>query len=233
MGTIYPDENGLFSYEFDSKQYDNGTYTLQAVIRNTGGLEKYVTRTIHIANEHRHSITCVSAKAPSCKEKGNSEYYVCTTCGNWYADSLASVLIENKNSVVIPALGHSEVIDSAIAPSCIVSGLTEGKHCSTCGKNLIVQEIVPATGHDYKTVVTEPTCMEQGYSTHTCSKCADSYVDSETDPTGHIYENGVCTACGEAEETYSRGDIDRDGDVDVDDVLALLWHVLFPEDYPL
>ena len=34
-------------------------------------------------------------------------------------------------------------------------------------------------------------------------------------------------------ETYHRGDIDRDGDVDVDDVLALLWYVLFPDDYPI
>ena len=29
------------------------------------------------------------------------------------------------------------------------------------------------------------------------------------------------------------GDVDLDGNVDVDDVLALLWHVLFPNDYPI
>ena len=29
------------------------------------------------------------------------------------------------------------------------------------------------------------------------------------------------------------GDMDMDGKVDVDDVLALLWHVLFPDDYPI
>lgn len=40
------------------------------------------------------------------------------------------------------------------------------------------------------------------------------------------------------EEIYGKvesilGNIDDDGDVDVDDVLALLWNVLFPEDYPI
>jgi hypothetical protein len=29
------------------------------------------------------------------------------------------------------------------------------------------------------------------------------------------------------------GNLDDDGDVDVDDVLTLLWNVLFPEDYPI
>jgi hypothetical protein len=28
-------------------------------------------------------------------------------------------------------------------------------------------------------------------------------------------------------------DFDHNGSTDVDDVLTLLWHVLFPEDYPI
>ena len=35
------------------------------------------------------------------------------------------------------------------------------------------------------------------------------------------------------EIVISPGDVDLNGKVDVDDVLALLWHVLFPEDYPI
>lgn len=50
LGTIYPDENGLFSYTLDTTEYENGTYTLGAIIRSLNGLEKYVTRTIHIDN---------------------------------------------------------------------------------------------------------------------------------------------------------------------------------------
>ena len=38
--------------------------------------------------------------------------------------------------------------------------------------------------HKYDAVTTEPTCTEQGYTTHTCT-CGDSYVDSYVDALGH------------------------------------------------
>ena len=56
---------------------------------------------------------------------------------------------------------------------------------------------IPATGeHTYNTVVTPPTCTENGYTTHTCA-CGESYVDDYTESLGHSYENRVCTLCGE------------------------------------
>lgn len=52
-------------------------------------------------------------------------------------------------------------------------------------------------GHAYESAVTKPTCTEQGYTTHTCTICGDSYKDSYTDPTGlHTWENGTCSVCG-------------------------------------
>ena len=40
--------------------------------------------------------------------------------------------------------------------------------------------MVPAAGHSYEAVVTEPTYYAQGYTTHTCVNCGDKYVDSYT-----------------------------------------------------
>ena len=80
------------------------------------------------------------------------------------------------------AKGHTEVIDKKVEPTCTQSGLTEGKHCSVCNKVLQAQTKISALGHDYKSVVTKPTTTKQGYTTHTCTRCGDSYKDSYTAP---------------------------------------------------
>ncbi len=41
--------------------------------------------------------------------------------------------------------------------------------------------------HDYKGVVTEPTCTEQGYTHYTCSVCGIEYNDQYTDALGHNF----------------------------------------------
>ena len=49
--------------------------------------------------------------------------------------------------------------------------------------------------HEYNSVVTEPTCTEKGYTTHTCS-CNDSYVDTYVDELGHKYGAWVSNSDG-------------------------------------
>ena len=48
-------------------------------------------------------------------------------------------------------------------------------------------ETPPECDHSYTTSVTAPTCTERGYTTHTCSKCGGSYVDTYTAALGHSY----------------------------------------------
>ena len=62
-------------------------------------------------------------------------------------------------------------------------------------KNGWLDEVV-AHNHNYEAVVTAPTCTADGYTTHTCSICQDTYTDGETPKTGHTTENGVCGNCG-------------------------------------
>ena len=112
--------------------------------------------------------------APTCTEKGYTTY-TCSVCGDSYVADY------------VDALGHTVVIDPAVAPDCTHTGLTEGSHCSVCNTVIKAQETVPATGHSYDKVVTAPTCTEKGYTTYTCSVCGDSYVADYVDALGHSY----------------------------------------------
>ena len=66
--------------------------------------------------------------------------------------------------------------------------------------------------HAYTANITAPTCTQQGYTTHTCSICADSYVDTYVSALGHDFgewkqtEAPTCTGKGEEKRTCSRCD---------------------------
>ena len=114
-------------------------------------------------------------------------------------------------------------------PTCTEGGFTTYT-CTICGESYVGDE-VEATGHSYDATVTAPTCTKRGFTTYTCAVCGDSYADDYVDALGHKFENEICTVCGSPERIP--GDIDGNETVDVDDVLALLWYVLFPDDYPI
>lgn len=69
--------------------------------------------------------------------------------------------------------------------------------------------IEKAHTHSYTEKVTEPTCTEKGYTTHTCA-CGDSYIDSYTNPLGHSYgewnqtKAPTCTEKGSETRTCTR-----------------------------
>ena len=100
--------------------------------------------------------------------------------------------------------GHNKVTDQAVSPICTETGLTEGVHCSNCGRVFVAQEEIPATGHSYSTAVTAPTCTNIGYTTHTCSVCEYTYNSDTVAANGHteVIEAAIaatCTAAGKTE----------------------------------
>lgn len=156
-----------------------------------------------------HSFESEVTLAPTCSQDG-VETYSCTKCDYFYEQIVFStgehvmgawetvteatctapgVMVQTctgctlSNTQEIEPTGHKEVTDAAVSPDCENTGKTEGKHCEVCGETLIAQEDIPALGHRYEAVVTPPTDTQQGYTTHTCSVCGDSYVDNYVGPT--------------------------------------------------
>lgn len=86
--------------------------------------------------------------------------YSCKDCG------------ETKIQVV-NALGHKEVIDVAIPPTCDDVGLTEGKHCELCGEILVKQKQINQLEHEYLDYI----CKLCGYSY--CSDGLQFYLNDD------------------------------------------------------
>ena len=176
-----------------------------------------VERTETKATGHNY-ISAVTA--PTCKDKGYTTY-TCSKCGDSYKADYVNATENHTNKTVITKqasctqkgvsvttcsvcgksttaeiamTSHEAVQDKALAPTCNRAGLTTGSHCAICGYVIKEQKVVLSTGHFYNAVVTESTCKEQGYTTHTCTVCGDSYQDTFTGTTEtHDYKATITT----------------------------------------
>lgn len=120
---------------------------------------KAPTTTTTTAHTHTYSDWKIT-KAATCSAEGVEER-VCS-CGKIEIQSIAK-------------LGHAVVIDKASAATCEKSGLTEGKHCSTCNTIIVKQEAVAKLSHDYSE---EYISGNPSHILFTCKKCGDNYKEN-------------------------------------------------------
>ncbi len=110
-----------------------------------------------------HDTKTHEAQAPTCTEKGWSEYVTCEREGCDYS-TYEEIL----------ALKHDIVNHEAQAPTCAEIGWKAYETCQREGCDYTTYEEIPATGkHIWNDgeITTEPTCTETGVKTFTCTVC--------------------------------------------------------------
>lgn len=160
-----------------------------------------------------HKLTKTPAKAATCTEPGNNEYYTCATCGKFFSDKDGKNEIA-KDSWVIDALGHKMTKTPAKAATCVAEGNNEYYTCSVCHKvfkdeqgntlttvaaEKLAKDPANHTGGTEQRGAVAASCMTAGRTADTyCKGCGKlTKAGDLIPPTGkHNYKDGVCTTCG-------------------------------------
>lgn len=122
--------------------------------KNQSTAARYYFKPIHFIHQYR----LTEIKQSTCTNKGYSKYR-CSICG--------------KERFLYKELAkHTIVIDKAVKATCANDGLTEGSHCSKCGKIIIKQEIIDALADcTYEDTVVPATPQKDGVEKYYCKRC--------------------------------------------------------------
>ena len=137
-----------------------------------------------------HEPAEVPAKAATCTEAGNAQYWKCTRCNKLFSDKNATNEV-SESGVVIPSLGgHKLTHTAAKDATCTAAGNIEYWTCSRCGKYFTdsagATEIAKsgiskaALGHNLThTASKAATCTAAGNTEYwKCSRCGKYFSDS-------------------------------------------------------
>ena len=174
---------------------------------------------------HQHTFTVVTEE-PTCTEDG----YTTSTCSCGYSETQTLPATGHNYETVVteagcvmggytthtcvcgdsyvtdetPALGHDLGDWLPVGDGACTMEHDERRECSRCDFNETRR--VPASGHQYEDVVVPPTCIDHGYTTHTCTVCGHAFIDSFVPTVDHSWDEGVqtgdvitytCTVCEE------------------------------------
>lgn len=141
-----------------------------------------------------HTNVVLEEKLSNCTEDGYKKFK-CSVCGF-------------AKTEIIESPGHIEVVDEGKPATCTETGISNGKHCSVCGKVLATQDVTPALGHKEQEISNAAaTCTEEGYKVYKCNVCGEERKVVTKPALGHIEalkfgKDATCTETGLTDGKY-------------------------------
>ena len=146
-----------------------------------------------------HKLTKVKAKAATCTENGNIEYWTCEHCKKYFLSddtNPETAKAVEQSETVIPASHKLTKMDAKDA-TCTESGNKEYWTCEHCGKYFLSDDtnpatakavelsetVIPASHKLTKVEAKDATCAENGNIEHwTCEHCKKYFLSDDTNP---------------------------------------------------
>ena len=133
---------------------------------------------------------------PTCCKNGKKTR-TCKSCGE-------------TEELQIEPTGNHNLLERRVEPTCTSEGSII-KKCQNDGCSYQETVRIPKKDHTYTSVVTAPTCKEQGYTTYTCSECGNTYKGDYVATVEHSFKDykynndATCTKDGTKTATCEFG----------------------------
>lgn len=161
------------------------------------------------------NMTYTAANAPTCTADGNTEYWTCESCGQYFSDVNGTTEIQLEDTVVT-ALGHSykEVkwnwMDNENCTATLIC--TNDKSHSITAKAVVSSIVkVPATCTNMGVTQYKATVVFDGQTYTNIKEVTDQNM------LAHHYSDGRCVMCGAEDPNYQRTTKPIDDNMQSDD----------------
>ncbi len=159
--------------------------------------------TAGLPSAHEHVGVHISATEATCEYAGNVEYWLCKSCGKYFADELLTEEITQADAV-IAQLPHTEEVIEGTPATCTSTGLSDGKRCTVCKTVTVERQVIAKLPHTEETIKGKPaTCTATGLTDgKRCTVCTTVTVQQQvTDTIPHTEETikgtpATCTSTG-------------------------------------
>lgn len=189
-GELYVEAGKLYFKKMHIHKKDLHKSRVEATCIRPGHIEYYTcTGCDKLLDEEGKEIT-ESIEIPALGHDFTGEWTVTkpSTCTESGVKTRKCSRCKETEKETIPATGHTEAEDAAVAATCTTAGKTAGSHCLVCNTIIKAQEEIPATGHSFGKweKVKAPTCMGRGSVKRACDICG--YIEiKDIAANGHVW----------------------------------------------